>query len=669
MQNKMKKSNVGIILLSSLSMAVLSACGGSDSKTPDPVVYPDPVVTPDPVDTAATFPTQIATPTVSVINESGSLIIAESGLSLYTFDNDSIDASTCIGTPEDTDTCAGKWPPLLAGDGAVATDLMTIITRDTGDTQWAYKGKPLYQWFEDTAQGDINGDGVGGVWHLSRPMPLTSAAINGVTTYIGNKTIASVTDSTGVLEAVRLNKEGFTLYTFDNDPIDDSACAGACINAWPPLLADEGSMAMAPLSLITATNGNVQWAYKGKPLYFFANDAAAGDVNGDEAGNVWHTATKKPAIQRTTDNGRSLSATGKVNVLMPVGESTTDFSVTEMDKDGFNLYIFDNDGLETSNCEENCLVSWPAFVPNDNEVAIGDYTIFERADGTKQWAYSGQPLYFFKNDEARGDINGDGAGGVWHLIEPRIITALQEETNTLGSTVTTTGSVYITARDPITDEFVKELADMSGFALYTFDNDTAGTSNCEAGCLDAWPALLASDADEATAPFSIITRSNDMKQWAINGQPLYFFASDETADDTTGENVGSVWHIARPAPVKVDDDVTHGLRLVAHGDVLDSQGKTGAELQGITLYTFDNDTANSGESTCFDSCATTWPPLYATSADQAYGEYSIIERNEDNTTTFQWAYKGLPLYFLASDSANGIGAIGGLYGGWPLARP
>ena len=135
MQNKMKKSNVGIILLSSLSMAVLSACGGSVSKTPDAVVYPDPVVTPDPVDTTTTFPTQIATPSVSVINESGSLIIAESGLSLYTFDNDSIDTSTCIGTPEDTDTCAGKWPPLLAGDGAVATDLMTIITRDTGDTQ------------------------------------------------------------------------------------------------------------------------------------------------------------------------------------------------------------------------------------------------------------------------------------------------------------------------------------------------------------------------------------------------------------------------------------------------------------------------------------------------------------------------------------------------------
>ncbi len=660
MIKKIQKSNVGILLLSSLSLALLSACGGSDSNTSDPVVTPDPVVIPP----AATFPTQVATPTVSIINDSGSLIIAESGLSLYTFDNDLLGTSNCIGTPDDTDTCAVTWPPLLAGDGAVANDVMTIITRDTGEAQWAYKGRPLYHFSGDTAQGDINGDGLNDVWHLSRPMPLTTAIINDVSTYVGNETISSVTDNAGVLEAARLNKEGFTLYTFDNDPIDDSVCAGSCINAWPPLLADEGSMAMAPLSLITATNGNVQWAYKGKPLYFFANDSAAGDVNGDEAGNVWHIATKKPAIQRTTNNGRSLSATGKVNVLMPVGESTTDFSVTEMDKDGFNLYVFDNDGAETSNCETTCLVSWPAFVPNDNEVAIGDYTIFERADGTKQWAYSGQPLYFFKNDEARGDINGDGVGGVWHLVEPKVITTFEAEENTLGSTVTTKGSALITSDDAAT-----ELVNKEGFALYTFDNDTAGVSNCEGGCLNAWPALLASDADEAKAPFSIITRSSGMKQWAINDMPLYFFAQDTTAEDIKGDGAGNVWRIARPAPVKVDDDATHGLRLVAHGDVLDSQGITGEELQGITLYTFDNDTANSGESTCFDSCATTWPPLYATSADQAYGEYSIIERSEDSTTTFQWAYKGLPLYFLASDSANGIGAIGGLYGGWPLARP
>jgi predicted lipoprotein with Yx(FWY)xxD motif len=215
----------------------------------------------------------------------------------------------------------------------------------------------------------------------------------------------------------------------------------------------------------------------------------------------------------------------------------------------------------------------------------------------------------------------------------------------------------MTARDPITDEFVKEIADKSGFALYTFDNDSAGTSNCEAGCLDAWPALLASEDDEATAPFSIIIRSNGMQQWAINDMPLYFFIPDETANDTKGENVGNVWRLARPAPVKVDDHASEGLLFVTHGDVLDSQGNTSAALTGLTLYTFDSDVADSGESECFDSCANIWPLLYATSADQAFGDFSIISRSKDSTIAFQWVYQGKPLYFFGGDSEGVISVV------------
>jgi predicted lipoprotein with Yx(FWY)xxD motif len=149
--------------------------------------------------------------------------------------------------------------------------------------------------------------------------------------------------------------------------------------------------------------------------------------------------------------------------------------------------------------------------------------------------------------------------------------------------------------------------------------------------------------------------------------PLYFFSPDLSADDTNGENVQSVWHVARPAPVKVDQHASEGMVLAAHGNVLASQGKTTAQLTGLTLYTFDSDTANSGLSACFDGCAVTWPPLYASSADQAFGDYSIINRSENNTTTFQWAYKGLPLYFFTGDAQ--IGDTNGNYSGWPIARP
>lgn len=672
-KTKKLPNNLGkLTLISSLLTVVLSACGGSDS----PSVVTPPVITPPVVEppVVATFPTQVEKPNMMVVNDSGSLILAESGLSLYTFDSDSMNTSTCVGTADDTETCAGKWPPLLVSDGAVADNTLTIITRPDDTEQWAYKGQPLYQWYLDIAQGDIGGDGIGNVWHLARPMPLKTAMINERPTYVGNQVISTLSFASSTLTAERSDKNNLTLYTFDNDPIDASACVGECINNWPPLLADAGAMAKAPLSLVEVNDNNMQWAYKGKPLYFFKNDTVAGDITGDEIANIWHVASQEPAVLRTTDNGRSLSATGKVNALIPVGESITEFAITKMDRDGFNLYTFDNDSTEASNCEGQCLVNWPAFLPNEGEVAVGDFTIFERSDGTKQWAHQGMPVYFFIGDTARGDINGEGLGGVWHLIEPAaetpqpgVNTTLVEEINTLGATITVNGSVHLMLRDTGTNEFIDAVIDKSGFALYTFDNDTAGVSNCFDGCLDSWPPLLASSTDTAEAPFSIIERDNSMMQWAINDMPLYFFTPDTSADDINGENANNVWHIARPAPVKVDEHATKGVLLAAHGNVLASQGKTSAQLTGLTLYTFDSDVKDSGESECFNSCAVTWPPLYATSADEAFGNYTIITRDENSTTTFQWSYNGLPLYFFVGDS--NVGDTGGDYPTWTIARP
>ncbi len=654
---KQINNNIKHFLLSSLVIAALSACGGGggSTTTEDPYVPPAPTTPP-----ADEFPSQLAKPNTMVINDSGSLIIAESGLSLYTFDNDMVDTSTCDGTSGDFDTCAGLWPPLLADDGAIPDESMTLITRSDNAMQWAYQGQPLYHWYQDSAQGDIGGDGINGVWHLARPLPLISTDIAGMAAYVGSQTIASVSDAAGVLTPMRIDKSGFTLYTFDNDPIDDSACAGDCINIWPPLLADAGAKAMSPLSIVNASNGNMQWAYKGKPLYFFVNDNAAGDVNGDEVNNVWHIATQEPAIQRTIANGRALSATGMVNV------SALANTATAMDKDGFSLYTFDNDMMGVSNCVDACLDAWPAFVPHDEDVAIGEFTIITRDDGIKQWSHQGMPLYFFKNDTARGDINGDGINGIWHLIKP-VNTMILEEINVLGATLTVDASVHILAREAETDEFIDKTIDKTGFALYTFDNDIAGISNCEDACLDNWPPLIADENDVATPPFTLINRSNGGRQWAINDMPLYFFTADITADDTNGENANSVWHVARPASVKVDDHPSEGLILTAHGNVLDSIGKTADELTGLTLYTFDSDMANSGVSVCFDGCAVTWPPLYATSTEQAFGEYTIISREENATTTYQWAYKGLPLYFYLGDSA--IGDTTGDYPSWTIARP
>lgn len=135
--NNNKNSYFRLLLISSVSAAVLSACGGSgSSSTTTPVVTP----------TEDVFPSQVTAPNVMVVNESGSLILAETGLSLYTFDSDTLGTSVCEGTPAAKDTCAGKWPPLLVADGGVANNEMTIVTRSDATQQWAYNGMPLSPW-------------------------------------------------------------------------------------------------------------------------------------------------------------------------------------------------------------------------------------------------------------------------------------------------------------------------------------------------------------------------------------------------------------------------------------------------------------------------------------------------------------------------------------------
>ncbi|MFG5383233.1 hypothetical protein [Yoonia sp. R2-816] len=83
---------------------------------------------------------------------------------------------------------------------------------------------------------------------------------------------------------------------------------------------------------------------------------------------------------------------------------------------GMTLYTFDKDTTGVSNCDDNCAVNWPPYLPTAGEPASEDgLTVITRADGTQQWAKDGAPLYFWVGDTAPGDTNGDGVGGVWHI--------------------------------------------------------------------------------------------------------------------------------------------------------------------------------------------------------------------------------------------------------------
>ena len=80
---------------------------------------------------------------------------------------------------------------------------------------------------------------------------------------------------------------------------------------------------------------------------------------------------------------------------------------------------------------------------------------------------------------------------------------------------------------------------------------------------------------------------------------------------------------------------------------------------GMTLYSFDNDDENA--SNCYGGCATNWPPFYVEEGAVAEGEWTIVERTDDEA---MWAYDGMPLYYWVNDAAPGDTTGDGVGGVW-----
>jgi predicted lipoprotein with Yx(FWY)xxD motif len=86
------------------------------------------------------------------------------------------------------------------------------------------------------------------------------------------------------------------------------------------------------------------------------------------------------------------------------------------DGKGMVLYIFKRDSPMRSVCYDGCAKAWPPFVASAAAKEDGDFSVLTRKDGSKQWAYKGQPLYYYGGDSAPGELNGEASGNVWYVI-------------------------------------------------------------------------------------------------------------------------------------------------------------------------------------------------------------------------------------------------------------
>ena len=243
--------------------------------------------------------------------------------------------------------------------------------------------------------------------------------------------VALVTTTVGT---VITTQDGRSLYFFAPDVNGSSNCNGNCAVTWPSFFKDSPGLAtgLAPtdFSTITRADGSKQTTYKGWPLYTFRNDAAAGDVKGENVGNNWSVAKPdymvlRAAGQLVGNDGKNYTAdfkegTGTTTYIADDrGVSLYTLSIDKQNTNTFTRSDFSNNAIWPI-VEPNALKEVPSFL---NKADFGVINVF----GRSQVTFRGWPLYYFGADnKVRASTKGVSAGrqpGFWPIVTPTLATA------------------------------------------------------------------------------------------------------------------------------------------------------------------------------------------------------------------------------------------------------
>ena len=219
-------------------------------------------------------------------NRNANFLVDADGMSLYTFDNDTLNKSNCL-----PGTCQDTWP-LFVGIDNNDLDIKAV---PESEGHLAYRQHPLYYFINDEKIGDVNGNNVKDVWHL------VHAQVAPIDTQVK-------LSETNIKQTFLTDKDQRALYTFDNDEEDVSNCydttptsGTGCESVWPvfyssdlgalPVGTNVEDFGVIDRNVTKAKEGESlqQVTYQGKPLYYFTPDnQEALSTKGDWVKGVWH---------------------------------------------------------------------------------------------------------------------------------------------------------------------------------------------------------------------------------------------------------------------------------------------------------------------------------------------------------------------------------------------
>ncbi len=408
-----------------VAVVVLLTTGATlkpNSRELAPLATPE-GITSQPIGTAAGY--SLSKYTANKLPREKIVFADAEGMTLYTYDADAPNKPTCTGE------CAKSWRPALAPQNPKLAAGWTVIARADGTRQWALHNKPLYTFVEDEDIGSVGGssprrfargpliqprgipsksipadkplpDG----WHAAMMYPALSDNIpSGIS-------IRDVEDAMAL--AFIDDRTERTLYAFEGDAkAAEKACSNlTCRNTWTPFSAPRLAIGSGDFAIASRDDGITQWTYKGRALFMNAKDVQFNDANGigtDERFQVAaHARYFVPANVRTQSTHRLGRVLSTVNgqtlyrrnsyIMQTGGGHSLRRGDTVRPAVGRDLGI---DPHCTQECEK-----WRPFLAPVGAVPSGDWTLYERPDGSQQWASRGYALWTYDGDKSPGDING-----------------------------------------------------------------------------------------------------------------------------------------------------------------------------------------------------------------------------------------------------------------------
>jgi predicted lipoprotein with Yx(FWY)xxD motif len=315
-------------------------------------------------------------------------------------------------------SCVEVWPPVIADEKAEKTGKWTVVARKDGRKQWAYDEYALYTSNLDQRPGDTIGGTkmrlageAGAVRETVGPDPNVPSQFKVYTVATGR---------------LLTTNEGYSVYAWDKDSALKSACEGACLREWLPILAPARAIPQSGWSVIERTPGILQWVFQGRPLYAHIGENRPRSMEGNDIPG-WHNVYTQTAP--AWPKGWTVQDTRSGQVLA--------------DSHGMTIYLYycNDDAVDQLSCNhpdtpqvyrlaicgrgnpDRCRETFPYVIAGKDAVSVnrawtimdidpktGRRAVAGMPGGLRVWAYRDRPVYQSSRDHRPGDMEGDSWG-------------------------------------------------------------------------------------------------------------------------------------------------------------------------------------------------------------------------------------------------------------------